>query len=324
MFLAFLAAVLVGFTQRASAAAATQTSLTVSTDDSSSRTTVTLTARVATASGMEIPGGVVNFRTSNLDLGSAVVASDGTATLTTNNLPAGSHHVIAVFQGNDAYAQSISASSQVQASTPVTGFTVGASPTAVSIQAGAFATSIVTVTPVNGFNAYVSLSCSNLPVAATCTFSPVNVLASCSGTTCTPGLSTMQIQTLAPSGTLTPTGAAARSRGSSSPAMPLYAFALPAFLAFAGGFAGLRRRKHRAFWNVLLVASLLAGAMTLTACNVRWNYLNHGPTYNPGTPAGTYGVTIDSVSTTGSLITTPPTSPQLALTITPAPNSPVK
>ena len=56
---------------------------------------------------------------------------------------------------------SISSSTQVDAQAAnIAGFTIAATPTTLSVPAGAFATSVITVTPVNGFNAYVSLSCS--------------------------------------------------------------------------------------------------------------------------------------------------------------------
>ncbi len=309
----------IGFSRPAAATvntAATRTALAVSTDNTGPRTMVSLTAHVAVADGSVIPAGVVSFRSGNSDLGSAAIDSSGNATLTTNNLAAGNHQVMAVYQGDSTHQSSASSSAQVEAeAVTVSGFNIAATPTALSIPAGAFATSVVTVTPVNGFNAYVSLSCSNLPPATTCSFSPVNVLASCTAgagqqQTCTPGLSTVQLQTLSPSGT--------QAKNSAKPhsSLPVYAFALPALFAFTGGLAGWRGRKHRTIWNAVLVVFMLAGALGITACKEQYNYFNHGPTPNPGTPAGTYTITVNSVSTTGSLITTPPTSPQLVLTVT--------
>jgi hypothetical protein len=295
----------------AASAASTQTELTATTDNSSSRTTVTLSAHVAALSGFGAPAGVVTFRAGSSELGSAVLDPDGNATLTTNNLAPGSHqNVVAIYRGDASHAGSISPSAEVSSSNSgVAGFTLSASPTSISMPVGSSANSIVTITPVNGFNAYVSLSCSGLPVASTCTFSPINVLAACttsgSTTTCPQSYSTMQIQTLAPSGELTmPPGTNSR--------LPVYALLFPAVF----GVAGLGARKKRAAWNALLLLFLFAGAMSITACNVRYNYLHHGPTPNPGTPTGTYTVTINSISTTGSLSTTPPTSPQIALTLT--------
>ena len=210
------------------------------------------------------------------------------------------------------YLSSLSKPEQVQANvSTVAGFTVAATPTSLSTAVGGFVSSVVTVTPVNGFNAYVSLSCTGLPVNTTCTFTPLNVPASCttnaSGVqTCTPGTSVMQIQTLAPSPGRSGATAVANA------GMQRYAFIFPALF----GLAGLGACKRRAWRNLALGMLAFAGAMGMTACSQRYNYLNHGPPGNPGTPTGNYTVTVEAQSSTGSLTTTPPTQPQLTLTIT--------
>lgn len=289
---------------------ATQTALTVNADNSGPRTTVTLNAHVEPLSGMDVPAGVVTFRTGASELGSAVLDSNGDAALTTNNLPAGSHHVIAIYRGDSTFQGSISPSAEAAAAqSDVAGFILAATPSTMTVPVGSIASTTIAVTPVNGFNAYVSLSCSGLPPGATCSFSPDSVLAACttsgSTTSCPAGYSTMQIQTLAPSAELNmPAG--------SGHGWPVYAILFPAFF----GVAGVGARKKRKVWNAVLLVLLFAGAMSLTACNVRYNYFHHGPTTNKGTPTGTYTVTVNSVSTQGSLITTPPTSPQIALTVT--------
>ena len=295
---------------------ATQTALTVTTDNAGPRTKITLSAHVAEASGSEAVGGVVNFRAAdatglNSDLGSAVLDGEGNAVLTTNNLAAGSARVVAAYVGNSAHLGSLSASQQVQAQdSGVAGFTVSATPTALSTPMGGFVTSVITVTPVNGFNTqmntYVSLSCSELPFGTTCTFSPTNLQATCTPT-CTTVTSTLQIQTLQASASNSIHDGA--GRGSR---VPVYALLFPAFL----GLAGMGARKRRVWRNSFLILLVLAGAMSITACNPRYYYLNRGPIPNTGTPAGAYSITVNSVATVGSQIFTPPTSPQLALTVT--------
>ncbi len=302
-----------GFTGSAVAAentAATQTALAVATNDAGPRTRVTLTAHVSTdAAGA--PSGVVNFRSGELDLGSAFLNGEGNAALQTDILPAGSHQVVAVYQGGSGYVGSLSKPAQVHANvSTVAGFTVAAAPTTLSTSVGGFVSSVVTVTPVNGFNAYVSLSCSGLPVNTTCNFTPVSVFASCttnvSGVqTCTPGTSVMQIQTLAPS----PRSVAGNG---GSAGMRRYAFVFPALF----GLAGLGAGKRRAWRNLALGILAFAGAMGMTACSQRYNYLNHGPPGNTGSPAGSYVVTVQSQSSAGSETITPPTEPQITLTIT--------
>ena len=183
---------------------ATRTALAVSTNNAGPRTRVTLTAHVS-ADVTGAPSGVVNFRSGEMDLGSAFLDHEGNAALETDNLPAGSHQLIAIYQGGTAYSSSRSTAALVQANvSTVAGYTVAAAPTSLSTAVGGFVSSVVTVTPVNGFNAYVSLSCSGLPINTTCNFTPLSVPASCTTNTagvqtCTPGTSVMQIQTLAPS-----------------------------------------------------------------------------------------------------------------------------
>jgi hypothetical protein len=252
----------------------------------------------------------VNFRSGQTDLGSALVDSEGQASLQTDLLPAGSHSVVASYQGQAAYLNSTSNAELVQANvSSAAGFTVAATPTSLSTAVGGFVSSIVTVTPVNGFNAYVTLSCSGLPINTTCSFTPVNVLAACTtatggAQTCTPGSSVMQIQTQTPSPENT-----ARNGGDG---MRRYAFVLPVLF----GLAGLGSLKRRAWRNFMLGIVAFAGVMGMSACNARYNYLNHGPPANQGTPIGSYTVTVQSSSSTGSETTTPPAPPQITLVVT--------
>jgi hypothetical protein len=302
-----------GFTGSAAAAentAATRTALAVATNNAGPRTRVTLTAHVS-ADVAGAPSGAVNFRSGETDLGSAFLDSQGNAALETDNLPAGNHQVVAVYQGGAGYVSSLSTPEQVHAVvSTVAGFTVAATPTTLSTAVGGFVSSVVTVTPVNGFNAYVSLSCSGLPINTTCTFTPVNVPAICTTSTsgaqtCTPGTSVMQIQTLAPS-----PGTTAENAGDVG--LGRYAFIFPALF----GLAGLGACKRRAWRNLALVMLAFAGTLGMTACSQRYNYLNHGPPGNTGTPIGNYTVTVDAQSSNGSFTVTPPTQPQLTLSIT--------
>jgi Bacterial Ig-like domain (group 3) len=278
-------------------AAVTQTTLTVAAENAGPRTRATFTAHVS-GDQTGSPAGVVNFRSGNTDLGSAVLDGEGNASLETDVLPAGTHQVVAVYQGGSDYRASISKPELVHANaSTVAGFTVAATPTSLSTTVGGFVDVQVTVTPANGFSAYVSLSCSGLPVNTTCTFTPVSVQASCTTSTsgvqtCTPINSAMQIQTQAP-----------------SPKLAVFVF--PALF----GLVGLGACKRRAWRNMLLGVVALAGAMGMSACSERYNYLNHGPPGNPGTPAGTYTVTVQAQSSTGSETTVPPTLPKLTLTV---------
>ncbi|MGH7441095.1 MAG: Ig-like domain-containing protein [bacterium] len=320
LFLAI--ALALGWTGYAAAAGlsqeATQTALKVETSNVGPRTKVTLTAHVAPLNGSEALGGVVNFRASglNLDLGSAAVDSAGNAVLTTNSLPPGNLQVLAAYSGDAAHGASLSPSQQVEAeASSAAGFGVSAAPTSLTTPAGGFVTSVITVTPENGFNSqlstYVTLSCSELPFGTTCTFSPSNVLAGCTPM-CTPVTSTLQIQTL---GTQPVSGSPVSrlgSRQAPGTKLPAYAFLFPAFF----GLVGLGARRRKAWRNAGLILLVFAGAMSLTACNPRYYYLVHGPIPNTGTPTGSYSITVNAAASSGSLLVTPSTSPQLALTVT--------
>jgi Bacterial Ig-like domain (group 3) len=286
--------------------AATRTTLTVSTDSSGPRTRAALTAHIeADSAGM--PSGVVNFRSGETDLGSAVVDSEGNASLQTDILPAGRHEIVAVYQGQSRFLGSTSRPELMQANvSTVAGFTVAASPTSLSTNVGSFVNTVITVTPNNGFNGYIALSCSGLPVNTTCTFTPTNVPASCTTSAsgaeaCTAGSSVMQIQTQSPSPRV--------SRGQEETGLSRYAFALPMLFGLAGFGALGRRRKF------ILGMLAFAAALGMTGCAQRYNYLNHGPPGNPGTPAGTYTITVQASSSSGAFTTTPPALPQITLVI---------
>jgi Bacterial Ig-like domain (group 3) len=293
--------------------AETRTTLTAATNNEGPRTRATLTAHVATPARAGAPSGVVNFRAEQTDLGSAFLDGEGNASLRTDSFSAGNHQVIAIYKGQTGYLTSTSEPQRLHANvSTVAGFTVAATPTSLSTAVGGFVSSVVTVTPVNGFNSYVNLSCQGLPVNTTCTFTPVSVPASCTTSasgveTCVPGSSVMQIQTLAPS----PPTTALNDSGSG---MQRYAFVFPALL----GIAGLGACRRRTWRNLALGLLAFAGAMSMTACSQRYNYLNHGPPDNTGTPLGSYTVTVEAQSSTGAETTTPPTQPQITLTITAA------
>ena len=287
-------------------AAATQTTLTVATDNAGPRTRATLIAHVSGA-----PSGVVNFRSGPTDLGSALVGSDGKASLQTDLLPAGSHPVVAIYQGGSAYLNSTSNAELVQANvSTAAGFTVAATPTSLIHRRGWLCEQQRDGHPGQRLQCLVTLSCSGLPINTTCTFSPVNVLAACTtgasgAQTCTPGTSVMQIQTQTPSPN--------NNARNSDPGMSRFAFVFPLLFGLAG--LGTRRTAWR---NLALGIVAFAGVMGMTACNARYYYLNHGPPPNEGTPIGSYTVTVQSSSSTGSETTVPPAQPQVTLVVTAA------
>ena len=118
----------------------------------------------------------------------------------------------------------------------------------VTLNSSGSASSQIGVTPENGFNSAVTLSCSGLPAGASCSFSP---------------------KTVTPSGamasvTLTinlPTATA--SAAPVHKTKPLFGFAMPFFALAAGSLAvGGKTRKKTAFW-VVLVLVLALGAISI-------------------------------------------------------------
>ena len=146
-----------------------------------------------------------------------------------------------------------------------------------AINAGATGTVPLTVTPVSGFAQAVTFSCSGLPSEATCTFSPSTVTPSGSGTN-----TVLTVATTAPS------GAAMLS--------PLRYFTGFSTTALVLCFLPLVVPKslRRQFQILLSVFALLS----LGACGGGGATSQHNS--NPGTPPGTYTVTISAVSGSSS------------------------
>lgn len=219
-------------------------------------------------------------------LGSAFVAADGSATLTVPVLPAGTHSVRAVYSGIGSAASSTSEVADVtsEAAAPPA-FSLSATPTTLNLTAGAQGTVAITVAPGAGFSNYVALSCAGLPLFTTCNFLPSNV--DVAGVN---GLSTMTLNTTAPSGK---TSLLRHDNGL------VYCFLLPGALGLAGLAFG-RNRGLRTLAMLCVVGSLIGGA---SSCAQRYRYLNYGPSANQGTPAGQSIIRIYGTAVNGALST---------------------
>lgn len=86
----------------------TNTSLASSAPSANSGDSVKLTATVTPSTSGAAPTGTVSFALGGTALGSAPLQTDGTATLTTTTLPAGSDSIVATYSGDGAYAGSSS------------------------------------------------------------------------------------------------------------------------------------------------------------------------------------------------------------------------
>jgi hypothetical protein len=218
-------------------------------------------------------------------LGSAFVAADGSATLTVSALPAGTHSVRAVYNGTASAASSTSEAADVTSEATPPDFSLSATPTTLNLAAGAQGTVAITVAPGAGFSNYVALSCAGLPLFTTCNFLPSNV--DVAGVN---GLSTMTLNTTAPSGK---TSLLRQDNGL------VYCFLLPGALGLAGLAFG-RHRGLRTLAMLCVVGSLIGGA---SSCAQRYRYLNYGPSPNQGTPAGQSIIRIYGTAVNGALST---------------------
>jgi hypothetical protein len=167
----------------------------------------------------------------------------------------------------------------------VTDFTVGASPSSVTVSRGQSATYTLSVNPqFGGFTNAVSLACSGLPSRSTCSFSPSSVTPGANGVT-----SKLTISTTAPS--------ASFKEPFHQP--PVYGLWIGLMALSLIVFAGIRRFARTRPLALYLSAALLGLFLALlAACGGGGGGGGGGPT-NPGTPAGTYTVTI--AGTAGSL-----------------------
>jgi hypothetical protein len=251
----------------------------------------TFTAKVADVAGNPATDGAVSFATAKGSLGSAFV-EEGVATLTVEKLPQGTESVTASYSGGTSYAASASTAAATGSTTSLPDFALTASPTSMSLSPGDFANITVTVTPENGFNDMVTLSCSGLPpTTAKCVFSPTTL----TPLTTAAVTSTLQLQTQGPSGT--------SAKVESSPSTVAFALVLPGVLALVG-LGALRRRSGIGVLRVLGLVALLGAGLSLGACSSRYGYLHHPPSGNPGIAAGTYTITLSGyASINGTSVT---------------------
>ncbi len=161
----------------------------------------------------------------------ATLDGTGTATYSTTALPVGSASVSAAYPGSSSFAASASSAVTVVVNAPPPpDFSIAASPATLTVAQGASGTSTITIAPLNGFNAAVTFSCSGLPNAASCTFSP---------TTVTPN----GTQAITTSMTVTTTAASASLLHplSSHPGTPLYGAGAAGAWGASGSFESTER-----------------------------------------------------------------------------------
>ena len=166
----------------------------------------------------------------------------------------------------------------------VSNFTVGSSPSSVTVSRGQSATYTLSVNPQYGpFTNLVSLACSNLPARSACSFSPGAVTPGASGAT-----SNLTISTTAPS-------ASFKDPFGPPPPYGLWIGSMALSLIALAGIRRFARTRARALY---VSAGLLGLFLALLAACGGGGGGGGGPT-NPGTPTGTYTITV--AGTAGSL-----------------------
>ena len=172
---------------------------------------------------------------------------------------------------------------------PTADFSIAGTPLA-AVNPGSSSTSTISVAPFNGYNTTVNLTCSvsggGTPLPS-CLLSSASV-AGGSGT------STLTVSTTGPTGRLEP-----GSRHSGI----FYAMLLPmGGMVLAGIGIGSSDSRRRKLFGLLLLSIMLAGLIVLPACGGGSSHT----TPHPGTPAGTYTISVTGTDGTLSHSVAPP------------------
>lgn len=252
------------------------------------------------ASGVTLQGSYAE--TNTCPANPATLATGSNCTFSITFAPAAGSNtavpgLIEIMDNASPVPQVISLSGTAQA------FTLSSSPTTASVSPGGSANYTISVTPLGGFNAAVSLSCGTLPTGAACSFSPGSV---------TPdGSSTItSMLTVSTTGSGSAPGGHTRPVAPSSPAFWIaVVFAiLGAWFAGAQARRGAGVRRRSALVPAIVLGSLLA-AITAVSCGGS----SSSSSSSTPTPAGSYTVLVTGSTTAGSGSYTSPVS--LTLTV---------
>lgn len=273
------------------------------------QTNVSISATVTGDTGGSAPTGTITFTDAanqNATVGTAAVAANGTATLTTKTLTAGKHFIVANYSGDTNFAASSSQSIGVV----VGDFSVSVNPSSVSVAAGQSATITFTYSGSADFSQMpggsgmgsIWLSCSGLPGGAQCGFSTAVIAPTMGANGTTSGTATVTITTAGPTLQRAANQAPRKPFGGAAPLAVAGLFILGFPLAF---------RKRRTF-TALLGLVLLVAVATLNGCG------SSTPVYtvsNPGTPAGTSNVAVTATVNGGAMYGTLTHTATIALTV---------
>jgi len=263
--------------------------------------TAVFTATV-TGSGSGTISGTVQFYSNGTALGSPVtIASGKAATPATAFNASGTYSITATYSGNTTYAASTSAalSFVVSAAAPV-GLGVSASPSSLTLAAGAATgnTTNVSVITTGSYYGSVALTCAVMYSGGTATYAPTCSFAPAS-LTFTGGLSGWSVLTIAttvPHAISSP-GQAARNKALFAPVGGISFAALLLVLIPA------RRRRKMGLLAVLPLVLLGVGMMAMTGCGSGGSSTSTATTTPVGTSKGAYTVTITATPAAGTAVT---------------------
>jgi hypothetical protein len=260
--------------------AADSTALLSSVNPAGAGQSVTFTATITSTSGgaTAAPTGTVTFSDGSTILGTNSVTSR-IATFSSSSLALGNHSITAAYSGDPNFAASSSVLTQAVVAPD---FALGAAPATMTVNAGSSAPYVISVTPSYGYNGTVAFTCpSTLPTKVTCSFSPTSVSPS-NGAYAT---TTLSLATTAATASLALPG-----RPGSRSASPMILASLGGFGVFGLILAGVgskRNRRHMAVLGIVLLVMMF----TFIGCG--GSSSNSGTNSSvPGTPAGTYTVTV--------------------------------
>jgi hypothetical protein len=246
--------------------AGTSTILTSSAASLTPGNSVTLTATTAALTS-GVPTGTLSFfdNAGSVSLGQSPLVN-GVATLTLSSLVAGSHSIVAVYNGDANYAGSSSAA----VPEAVSDFAVSSSAPSQTVIPGHSVGIPLTITPSGNFTSAITLSATGLPPGATVAFSPATI---------TPGSSASQV-TMTVSTSLQTAAAGPMPSRSANPPL-LFAFGIVLLPLMAARARRLRGRlRHGALLAILGFVGVLTST-ALTGCSSAKGFLEQSPkTYN--------------------------------------------
>ncbi len=212
-----------------------------------------------------------------------------TSTVTVTGLSASSSNPTSFSVTGTASSQTVS----LPLSIFLEDFSLSATPAVGSVAAGSTTGYTVTVTPLNGFNEVVLLSCSGLPANSSCTFTPPDVVIN-------PSVPVNARMSICTTSELVTGDSCTTSLLVHFPHAPrvapggkrwlIPAAALLLLLALLAGYKRFPGRLKRRYWVVTALALILL-SLSLTSCNDLYYEDNIAPAPQ-GTPAGTVTLTL--------------------------------